>query len=75
MESLKILRNLSRNLSISKGISHPVFYGDLVYKLGGSKTDSKIVKRFRRLFGGLYDGSYPNLLRGDMVLIFVPSDC
>ena len=24
---------------------------------------------------GLYDGPCPNLLRGDKVLIFVPSDC
>ena len=40
---------------VSKGITHPVFYGDLVYKLRRVKSDSnfissgsKIVKRFRR---------------------------
>ena len=40
---------------LSKGISHPVFYGDLVYKLRRVKdtpnfisSGSKIVKRFRR---------------------------
>ena len=100
---------------MSKGISHPVFYVDLVYKLRRVKdtpnfisSGSKIVKRLRRrqydpliiertiglVFGpstafyrpfskhctltmrrGLYDGPCPNLLRGDKVLIFVPSDC
>ena len=41
--------------SVSKGISHPVFYGDLVYKLRRVKdtpnfisSGSKIVKRIRR---------------------------
>ena len=40
---------------VSKGITHPVFYGDLVYKLRRVKNESnfissgsKIVKRFRR---------------------------
>ena len=40
---------------LSKGISHPVFYGDLVYKLRRVKdtpnfilSGSKIVKRLRR---------------------------
>ena len=40
---------------VSKGITHPVFYGDLVYKLRRVKSDSnfissgsKIVKRLRR---------------------------
>ena len=40
---------------LSKGISHPVFYGDLVYKLRRVKdtpnfisSGSKIVKRIRR---------------------------
>ena len=101
---------------VSKGISHPVFYDDLVYKLRRVKdtpnffsSGSKIVKRLRRrqydpliiertiglVLGpstalyepflkhctltnktvGLYDGPCPNLLRGDKVLIFVPSDC
>ena len=42
---------------VSKGISHPVFYGDLVYKLRRVKdtpnfisSGSKIVKRLRRPF-------------------------
>ena len=101
---------------LSKGISHPVFYGYLVYKLRRVKdtsnfisSGSKIVKRLRRrqydsliierttglVLGpstalyesflkhctltnkavGLYDGPCPNLLRGNTVLIFVPSDC
>ena len=101
---------------LSKGISRPVFYGDLVYKLKRVidtpkfiSSGSKIVKRLRRrqydpliidrtiglVLGpctalykpflkhctltnkavGLYDGPWPNLLRGDKVLIFVPSDC
>ena len=41
--------------NVSKGITHPVFYGDLVYKLRRVKSESnfissgpKIVKRFRR---------------------------
>ena len=100
---------------VIKGISHPVFYGDLVYKLRRVKntpnfisSGSKIVKRLRRrqydpliierLYvlclallqpctdlsliialwltrrWGLYDAPCPNL-RGDKVLIFVPSDC
>ena len=118
----KFLRSCSELLSkfgwhsfqeyVSKGISHPVFYGDLVYKLKRVKdtpnvisSDSKIVKRLRRqqydpliiqrtiglVLGpcttlswsialwltrrwGLYDGPCPNLLRGDMVLLFLPSD-
>ena len=102
---------------MSNGISHPVFYGDLVYKLRRVKdtpnfisSGSKIVKRLRRrqynplmidrtiglvigrfsalyrpflkhctlnnkAVGTIYDGHCPNLLRGDKVLIFVPSDC
>ena len=43
------------NEIVSKGISHPVFYGDLVYKLRRVKgtpnfisSGSKIVKRLRR---------------------------
>ena len=100
---------------VSKGITHPIFYGDLVYKLRRVKGEanfissgSKIVKRLRRrqydpaiiertigpvlcLFTasyrsflkrctrltrrfGLYDGPCLNL-RGDRVLIPVPSDC
>ena len=100
---------------VFEGISHPVFYGHLVYKLRRVKdppnfisSGSKIVKRLRRrqydpliiertiglvlawpLYRpflkhctltnkavgiGLYDGPRPNLLRGDKVLIFVPSD-
>ena len=41
--------------NVSNGITHPVFYGDLAYKLGGVKgqanfisSDSKLVKRLRR---------------------------
>ena len=41
--------------NVSKGITHPVFYGDLVYKLRRVKSESnfissgsKIVKRLRR---------------------------
>ena len=101
---------------VSKGITHPVFYGDLVYKLRIVKGEanfissgSKIVERLRRCqydqaiiertIGlvlcplqpcadhslsvalwlirrlGLYDGSCLSLLRGDRVLIPVPSDC
>ena len=115
--SLDHTPNFCRNLVIfrSKNISHPVFYGDLVYKLRKVKdtpnfisSGSKIVKRLRRrqhdtviiegtiglVLGpctalyrpflkhctltrrlGLYDGPCPNLLRGNKVLIFVPSDC
>ena len=101
---------------MSKGISHPHFYGDLVYKLRRVKgsdnsilSSSKIVKRLLRrkyepniivrskslVFGpstasyrlllkhctltnravGTYDGPSPDLLKGDGLLIFVPSDC
>ena len=101
---------------VSQGITHPVFYGDLVYKLRRVKGEanfissgSKIVKRLRRrqydpaiiertiglvlgpftaLYRSflkrctltnkavrLYDGLCLNLLRGDRVLIPVPSDC
>ena len=61
----KFFRSYSERLSkfddfsfqeyLSKGISHPVFYGDLVYKLRSVKdtpnfisSGSKIVKRLRR---------------------------
>ena len=61
----KFLRSYSKLLSkfgaisfqeyVSKGLTHPVFYGDLVYKLRRVKCDrnfislgSKIVKRLRR---------------------------
>ena len=122
----KFLRSYSTLLSkfgdisfqeyVSKGTSHPVFYGDLVYKLRRVKdtpnfisSGSKIVKRLRRrqydpliiertvclVLGpstalykpflsialwltrrlGLYEGPCPNLLRGDKILTFVPSDC
>ena len=101
---------------VSKGITHPVFYGDLVYKQRRVKSDSnfissgsKIVKRLRRRqydpeiiertiglvlgpFTALYRsflkrctltnkavgticGPCLNLLKGDRVLIPVPSDC
>ena len=100
---------------VSQGITHPVFYGDLVFKLRRVKgvanfisLGSKIVKRLRRcqfcpaiiertigfvlgpftaLYRSflkrctltrrlwLYDGPCLNLLRGNMVLIPVPSDC
>ena len=100
---------------VSQGITHPVFYSDLVYNLRKVKGEahfissgSEIVKRLwccpydpaitertigvvlgpftalyrsflkrcsltRRL--GLYDGPCLNLLRGDRLLIPVPSDC
>ena len=100
---------------VSDGISHPVFYVNLVYKLMRFKCEanfvssgSKIVKRLRRqkydpviiertmglvlgsstalyrflidhctltMWWGLYDGTCPNLLRGNKALILVPSDC
>ena len=92
---------------VSERISHPIFYGDLVYKLRRVKCEtnfvssgSTIVKRLRRwkydpvinkrtiglgLFHslvhydlqavGLYDGTCPNLLRGDKALILFSSDC
>ena len=121
----KFLRSYSELLSkfgdisfqehLWKGISHPVFYGDLVYKLRRVKhtlnfisSGSKIIKRLRRQYDpviiertiglvlgpltalyskrqsialwqtrvwGLHDGPCQTLLRGDRVLIFVPSDC
>ena len=56
--SLKLLSkvgDISFQEYVSKGISHPVFYGDLVYKLRRVKdtpnfisSGSKIVKRLRR---------------------------
>ena len=100
---------------VSKGISHSVFYGDLLYKLRRVKdtpnsfsSGSKIVKRLRRrqyypliiertiglvlgpstalyipflkhctltnkAVGTIWQAS-SNLLRGDKVMIFVPSD-
>ena len=101
---------------VSKGITHPVFDSDIVYKLRRVRGEanfmssgSKIVKCFRRrqyglaiierttglvlgpftaLFRsflkrctltnkefGLYDGPCPKVLRGDRVLIPIPSDC
>ena len=66
--TLNFCRNLVifRSNNMSKGISHPVFYGDLVYKLSRVKdtpnffsSGSKIVKRLRRrqydpvIIGGL----------------------
>ena len=49
------IRDISFQEYLSKGISHPVFYGDLVYKLRRVKdtpnfisSGSKIVKRLRR---------------------------
>ena len=112
-ELLSKFSDISFQEYVSKGISHPVFYGDLVFKLRRVKdtpsfisSGSKIIKRLRRwqydpliierTIGlvldpstdlswrvalwptrrlGLYDGPCPNLLRGDKVLIFVPSDC
>ena len=113
-ELLSKFGDISFQEYLSKGISHPVFHGDLDYKLRRVKdtpnffsSGSKIVKRLRRrqydpviiertiglVLGpstalyepflkhctltrrwGLYDGPCPNL-RGDGVLIFVPSDC
>ena len=111
-ELLSKFGDISFQEYLSKGISHPVFYGDLVYKLRRVKdtpnffsSGSKIVKRLRRrqydpviiertiglVLGpstalyepflkhctltnkavGLYDGPFPNLIRGDRV----PSDC
>ena len=97
---------------VSTGISQPVFYGDIVYKLWRVKdtpnfisSGSKIVKRLRRqqynpliiertiglMLGpstALHKpflehctltkkavGPCPNLLIGNKVLIFAPSDC
>ena len=54
-ELLSKFRDISFQEYLSKGISHPVFYGDLVYKLRRVKdapnfisSGSKIVKRLRR---------------------------
>ena len=54
-ERLSKFGNISFQEYVSKGISHPVFYGDLVYKLRRVKdtpnfisSGSKIVKRLRR---------------------------
>ena len=55
-ELLSKLGDISFQEYLPKGISHPVFYGDLVYKLRRVKdtpnfisSGSKIVKRLRRL--------------------------
>ena len=115
-ELLSKFGDISFQEYLSKGISHRVFYGDLVYKLRRVKdtpnfilSGSKIIKRLRwrkydpviikRTIGpvlgpftalyrpflkhctltnkavGTIWGPCPNLLRGDRVLIFVPSDC
>ena len=114
-ELLSKFGDISFQEYVFKGISHAVFYEDLVYKLRRVKdtqnfisSGSKIVKRLRRrqydpliieriiclVLGPctalyrlflkhctltrrleLYDGHCPNLLRGDKVLTFVPSDC
>ena len=54
-ELLSKFGDISFQEYVSKGISHPVFYGDLVYKLRRVKdtpnfisSGSKIVKRLRR---------------------------
>ena len=54
-ELLSKFGEFSSKKNVSKGISHPVFYGDLVYKLRRVKdtpnfisSGSKIVKRLRR---------------------------
>ena len=54
-ELLSKFGDISFKEYVSKGISHPVFYGDLVYKLRRVKdtpnfisSDSEIVKRLRR---------------------------
>ena len=54
-ELLSTFGDISFQEYLSKGISHPVFYGDLVYKLRRAKdtpnfisSGSKIVKRLRR---------------------------
>ena len=54
-ELLSKFGDISFQEYVSKGISHPVFYGDLVYKIRRVKdtpnfisSGSKIVKRFRR---------------------------
>ena len=54
-ELLSTFGDISFQEYVSKGISHPVFYGDLVYKLRRVKdtpnfisSGSKIVKRLRR---------------------------
>ena len=54
-ELLSKFGDISFKEYLSKGISHPVFYGDLVYKLRRVKdtlnffsSESKIVKRLRR---------------------------
>ena len=54
-EHLSKFRALSFQQYVSKGITHPAFYGDLVYKLRRVKGEgnfvspgSKIVKRLRR---------------------------
>ena len=54
-ELLSKFRKISFQEYVSEGISHPVFYGDLVFKLRRIKgaanfvlSGSKIVKRLRR---------------------------
>ena len=119
-ELLSKFGNISCQEYVSKGISHPVFYGYLTNYLRLRRikntpnfisSGSKMVKHLRRrrydpliiemtigvvldpssaLYKpflkhctltnitrrrGLYDGPCSNLLRGDKVLIFVPSDC
>ena len=76
-ECFELTENLFKYMrwnNLSKGISHPVFYGDLVYKLRRVKdkpniisSGSKIVKRLRRR---LYD---PVIIERTIGLVLGPS--
>ena len=73
-ELLSKFGDISFQKYVSKGISHPVFYGDLVYKLRRVKditnfisSRSKIVKRLRRR---QYD---PLIIERTMGLVLGPS--
>ena len=79
-ELLSKFGNISFHEYLSKGISHPVFCGDLFNKLRRVKdtsnfisSGSKIVKRLRR---GQYDpviiGRTISLLRGPFTALYIP---
>ena len=64
---------------VSKGITHPVFYDDLVYKLRRLKSETKfissgtkIVKRLRRQCGPVIIGRTIGLVLGPFTALYRP---
>ena len=59
---------------VSKGISHPPFYGDLIYKLRRIKNDTNCLASSKRIIGRILKRKYdPIVVRRTVCMVLGPS--